>query len=413
MSINVDKMDSKRNDSLHKSKPVMKRRKKNSSTSDLSCDSLSPKKHIPNMPNSFADDEYRSSPDILSNAAYHSGLADSIATQNGHIVVNTTDQNDDLSDRDTNMLDTTNASSSSSSSASLSSSSSSSSSSSDDGGDSTPCANKSQRQPRTPEDFYLFCQFILEYANYNEMCDQETLRSSNNSPLDSTGSAAESTISSAVNDESNHAISNAVDADHKEISGKDSDDGSNAMVNENSPDELVKKTSAIDVSSTNEDDDSDIDAESYNLITCYCGKPYAARPMIECSRCLTWLHLSCAKIKRKKIPDIFICVKCAKSDQQSKQQSSQKQQQQQDQNEIAAIQTTPSSHPKGQSNEPKENNRSKKLITLNNSQIRTDKLETSILQPLNVSATAYETGANNLENMKTTTSVSSIAVKYK
>lgn len=33
--------------------------------------------------------------------------------------------------------------------------------------------NKNPRQPRTPEDFYLFCQFILEYANYNEMCDQE------------------------------------------------------------------------------------------------------------------------------------------------------------------------------------------------------------------------------------------------
>lgn len=169
----------------------------------------------------------------------------------------------------------------------------------------------------------------------------------------------------------------------------------------------------------------DIDAESYNLITCYCGKPYAARPMIECSRCLTWLHLSCAKIKRKKIPDIFICVKCAKGDQQHSKQPSQKQQQQQqpqplistnELNAAAAAQTTTTAtaHPKGQSNEPKENNRSKKAITLNNSQIRTDKLETNILQPLNVSATAYETGANNLENMKTTTStVSSIAVKYK
>lgn len=81
------------------------------------------------------------------------------------------------------------------------------------------------------------------------------MRSSNHSPLDSTGSATESTISSAVNDESNHAISNTIDT-HKEINGKDSDDGSNAVINENSPDELVAKTSAIDVSSTNEDDDS-------------------------------------------------------------------------------------------------------------------------------------------------------------
>lgn len=160
----------------------------------------------------------------------------------------------------------------------------------------------------------------------------------------------------------------------------------------------------------------DIDAESYNLVTCYCGKPYAARPMIECSRCLTWLHLSCAKIKRKKIPDIFICVKCAKGGQQ---QSHQQEQQEPllSTNELANAQSPPpSAHAKGQSNNesPKENNRSKKAIILNNSQMRADKLETSILQPLNVSATAYETGANNLENMKTAAStVPSIAVKYK
>lgn len=30
-----------------------------------------------------------------------------------------------------------------------------------------------KRQPRTSEDFYLFCQFILEYENYDEMNHQE------------------------------------------------------------------------------------------------------------------------------------------------------------------------------------------------------------------------------------------------
>lgn len=145
----------------------MKRRKKNSSTSDLSCDSLSPKKK--HIPNGFPDD-YRSSPETV----YHSGsLANSmasLATRNGHIVVNTTataattttsDHNDELSDRDTNMLDVSAASSLSSLSSSSSSSSSSDSPSPINrahfvDGDSTSSANKNQRQPRTPEDFYLF-----------------------------------------------------------------------------------------------------------------------------------------------------------------------------------------------------------------------------------------------------------------
>lgn len=41
--------------------------------------------------------------------------------------------------------------------------------------------------------------------------------------------------------------------------------------------------------------------------------------MIECSSCLTWLHFSCAKIKRKNIPDIFICTKCTENNDASKQ----------------------------------------------------------------------------------------------
>lgn len=126
--------------------------------------------------------------------------------------------------------------------------------------------------------------------------------------------------------------------------------------------------------------------------------------MIECSCCLTWLHLSCAKVKRKNIPEIFICVKCAKTTGQT----------------VATQMASPTSptlsstHPKDlQTNEPKENNRSKKSTASNTSQTRSDKLENNILQPLNVSAATYETGANNKDNIKTTSTVSSIAVKYK
>lgn len=41
--------------------------------------------------------------------------------------------------------------------------------------------------------------------------------------------------------------------------------------------------------------------------------------MIECSSCLTWLHFSCAKIKRKNIPDVFICTKCIENNDVSNQ----------------------------------------------------------------------------------------------
>lgn len=50
--------------------------------------------------------------------------------------------------------------------------------------------------------------------------------------------------------------------------------------------------------------------DSWDLITCYCGKPFAGRPMIECSQCSIWVHLSCAKIKKSNVPDIFNCHKC-------------------------------------------------------------------------------------------------------
>ncbi|GAB1605050.1 activating signal cointegrator 1 complex subunit 2 homolog [Argonauta hians] len=52
------------------------------------------------------------------------------------------------------------------------------------------------------------------------------------------------------------------------------------------------------------------DDESWDLITCHCLKPYAGRPMIECSECSTWIHLSCAKIRKSNIPETFVCQQC-------------------------------------------------------------------------------------------------------
>ncbi|TRY81541.1 hypothetical protein DNTS_012070 [Danionella cerebrum] len=53
--------------------------------------------------------------------------------------------------------------------------------------------------------------------------------------------------------------------------------------------------------------------DSWDLITCYCGKPFAGRPMIECEECSIWVHLSCAKIKKSNVPDIFYCYRCRDS----------------------------------------------------------------------------------------------------
>ncbi|XP_010868457.1 PHD finger protein 13 [Esox lucius] len=59
-----------------------------------------------------------------------------------------------------------------------------------------------------------------------------------------------------------------------------------------------------DQSKTQDEDDS------WDLITCFCLKPFAGRPMIECSECGTWVHLSCAKIRRTHVPDVFTCQPC-------------------------------------------------------------------------------------------------------
>ncbi|XP_058045060.1 PHD finger protein 13-like [Ahaetulla prasina] len=67
----------------------------------------------------------------------------------------------------------------------------------------------------------------------------------------------------------------------------------------NQPEEF---TAASDTK-TDEDD-------AWDLITCFCLKPFAGRPMIECNECATWIHLSCAKIRKSNVPDVFICQRC-------------------------------------------------------------------------------------------------------
>lgn len=101
---------------------------------------------------------------------------------------------------------------------------------------------------------------MLEYEKYDAQANEETRNISSNPsppPLDSSGSSVNSESTSSSHDE--------------KPSGDDSDEG-----------------------------------DSLDLVTCYCGKPFARRPMIECSRCLTWIHLSCARIKKTQIPEVRI-----------------------------------------------------------------------------------------------------------
>lgn len=52
------------------------------------------------------------------------------------------------------------------------------------------------------------------------------------------------------------------------------------------------------------------DDDSWDLVTCFCMKPFAGRAMIECNKCNTWIHLSCAKIRKSNVPETYLCPSC-------------------------------------------------------------------------------------------------------
>uniref|UniRef100_I3KTE2 PHD finger protein 13 n=1 Tax=Oreochromis niloticus TaxID=8128 RepID=I3KTE2_ORENI len=56
-----------------------------------------------------------------------------------------------------------------------------------------------------------------------------------------------------------------------------------------------------DGSGEDEDIMVDSDDDSWDLVTCFCMKPFAGRAMIECNKCNTWIHLSCAKIRKSHV----------------------------------------------------------------------------------------------------------------
>lgn len=141
-----------------------------------------------------------------------------------------------------------------------------------------------KRRRRTAEDFLMFCKIILDHENYEQQRSQDLRLRHSSSPLGSTGSSNESWPLSK--DEYSEMYS----PPHHNVNDMDEDTNRN---------------------STEEERENSEDADdSWDQVTCYCGKPFAGRPMIECSKCLTWVHLKCAGLRRTNIPDTWHCTKC-------------------------------------------------------------------------------------------------------
>ncbi|KAK2705364.1 PHD finger protein 23B-like isoform X2 [Artemia franciscana] len=150
------------------------------------------------------------------------------------------------------------------------------------------------KRPRTSEDFLLFCKFILDYENYEAIRREEKLRNRSQSPRNCSESSMDDPKPERTRNKSRNRTSTGTRKQRKT--------------------EQIRKKEFLQRDSASSSTESDDEVDGFNEVTCYCGKPYAGRPMIECSRCLTWLHLSCARVKRTNIPDEYICTRCRETD---------------------------------------------------------------------------------------------------
>lgn len=144
---------------------------------------------------------------------------------------------------------------------------------------------RGRRRRRTAEDFLTFCKMVLDYENYEDVKEQDIRRRNSCSPLGSTGSSNESWVPSKEDDSYFREKNSSEENDYAETVG-------NAAVG----------------------GDVEYADEGWDTVTCFCGKPFAGRPMIECSGCYTWIHIKCGRLKRTHIPDIWYCAKCREKD---------------------------------------------------------------------------------------------------
>ncbi|XP_028399787.1 PHD finger protein 23A-like isoform X1 [Dendronephthya gigantea] len=140
---------------------------------------------------------------------------------------------------------------------------------SDDGMNSMP-APEPKKLRKSLEEFNSFCSYVLAYEARLQEVERRRRQSPKSSGEESTSSSTDSAYSESIS----------------------------------SPDSSDERL--LD----NVDEEYDSGDESWNKVTCFCEKPFAGRPMIECSECLVWIHLSCAKIRKSNVPEVFVCQKC-------------------------------------------------------------------------------------------------------